>query len=62
MLFALIFTSTCLLTQPQADFKTFEGARVADRANEAKPSKEAVHKAHMFRRRQTLEEIDPLDG
>lgn len=43
----------------QADLKTFEGARVADRVNEAKPSKEAVARARTFRRRQTLEEVDP---
>lgn len=48
-----------LASYAQADLKTFEGARVADRVNEAKPSKEAVARARTFRRRQTLEEVDP---
>lgn len=49
-----------LLTQ-QPDLRTFEGAKVVDKLNEAKPTREAVARARNFRRRQTLEEIDPLD-
>lgn len=43
------------------DLRTFEGARSVDKQNEAKPSREAVARARNFRRRQTLEDIDPLD-
>jgi hypothetical protein len=45
------------LLTPQVDLKTFEGVRVADRMNEAKPTKEAMARARTFRRRQTLEDV-----
>ncbi len=45
----------------QGDIHTFQGAKSVDKLNEAKPSREAVARARNFRRRQTLEDIDPLD-
>ncbi|EDQ85139.1 uncharacterized protein MONBRDRAFT_29480 [Monosiga brevicollis MX1] len=38
--------------------QTFEGVRSLDRANESRPRRDSVNKARVFRRRQTLEQVE----
>lgn len=38
--------------------QSFEGVRQVDKGNESRPTKEAVTKAKVFRKRATLEDIE----
>jgi serine/threonine-protein phosphatase 2B catalytic subunit len=45
-----------------AAMKTFDGVKSIDKDNEVRPTQERVSKARQYKRRQTLEDIQPLGG